>query len=128
VRRGRLPAARQGAGNPPLRPRHLPAAPRPRLHVRRDRRRRVLRQRRHQGGPRRGPRDLTARVDLLAAEDWIRAAVRLEGPVELVRARPWATIARAPAQGGVIWFKACGPVQGFEPRLTAELSARWPDR
>jgi hypothetical protein len=29
---------------------------------------------------------------------------------------------------GVAWFKACAPVQGFEPRLTAGLSARWPDR
>jgi hypothetical protein len=25
-------------------------------------------------------------------------------------------------------LKACGPVQHFEPRLTAELFARWPDR
>lgn len=54
--------------------------------------------------------------------------MRLDGPLELVRARPWATIARAPARGGVVWLKACAPVQGFEPRLTAELSARWPDR
>jgi hypothetical protein len=28
----------------------------------------------------------------------------------------------------VTWFKACGPAQAFEPRLTAELSRRWPDR
>lgn len=28
----------------------------------------------------------------------------------------------------VVWFKACAPVQAFEPRLTGELSARWPDR
>jgi Phosphotransferase enzyme family len=28
----------------------------------------------------------------------------------------------------VAWFKACGPVQAFEPRLTAELATRWPGR
>jgi hypothetical protein len=27
-----------------------------------------------------------------------------------------------------MWFKACAPVQAFEPRLTAELYGRWPDR
>jgi hypothetical protein len=27
-----------------------------------------------------------------------------------------------------MWFKACAQVQAFEPRLTAELYARWPDR
>jgi hypothetical protein len=26
------------------------------------------------------------------------------------------------------WFKACAPVQAFEPRLTADLFGRWPDR
>lgn len=31
------------------------------------------------------------------------------------------------ADGGLAWFKACRPVQGFEPRLTAELHRRWPD-
>ena len=33
---------------------------------------------------------------------------------------------RVPVAGGSVWFKACGPVQAFEPRLSAELSARWP--
>jgi hypothetical protein len=33
-----------------------------------------------------------------------------------------------PLAEGVAWFKACAPVQAFEPRLTAELFARWPDR
>ncbi|HUG29413.1 MAG TPA: phosphotransferase [Candidatus Limnocylindria bacterium] len=28
--------------------------------------------------------------------------------------------------GGLAWFKACRPVQGFEPRLTADLGRRWP--
>jgi hypothetical protein len=26
------------------------------------------------------------------------------------------------------WFKACRPIQGFEPRLTSELHRRWPGR
>jgi len=42
--------------------------------------------------------------------------------------RPWATVARVPVAGGDLWFKACAPVQAFEPHLTAGLSARWPDR
>jgi hypothetical protein len=35
---------------------------------------------------------------------------------------------RVPLADGVAWFKACAPVQAFEPHLTAELFARWPDR
>jgi Phosphotransferase enzyme family len=42
--------------------------------------------------------------------------------------RPWATVLRVPIPGGVAWFKACAPVQAFEPRLTAELFARHPNR
>jgi phosphotransferase family enzyme len=50
------------------------------------------------------------------------------GAIETVHRRPWATVLRVPLEGGVAWFKACAPVHAFEPRLTAELSARWPDR
>ena len=67
-------------------------------------------------------------VDRAAAEDWIRAHVTPVGAVELARERPWATVLRVPHAGGVAWFKACGAVQAFEPRLTAGLFARWPDR
>ena len=35
---------------------------------------------------------------------------------------------RVPVEGGYVWFKACSPVQAFEPRLTASLFGRWPDR
>jgi Phosphotransferase enzyme family len=37
-------------------------------------------------------------------------------------------VLRVPLAHGVAWFKACAPVQAFEPRLTAGLSARCPDR
>lgn len=67
-------------------------------------------------------------VDHLAAETWIRAHASPSGVPELVHERPWATVLRVPLEGGVAWFKACAAVQAFEPRLTAELSARWPDR
>lgn len=50
------------------------------------------------------------------------------GPIELERTRAWATIFRVPLADGLAWFKACGPIQAFEPRLTASLAARWPDR
>jgi hypothetical protein len=67
-------------------------------------------------------------VDLSDAEDWIREYVAPVGPIEAKHERPWATVWRVPIVGGAAWFKACGPVQAFEPRLTAELFARYPDR
>jgi hypothetical protein len=63
-----------------------------------------------------------------AAERWIHAFVQPTAPIEVTRVRPWATIVRVPVAGGAAWFKACSPVQAFEPRLSAELFARWPDR
>ena len=63
-----------------------------------------------------------------AADGWIRAHVEPVGAIETVHERPWATVLRVPLAEGVAWFKACAPVQAFEPRLTAELFARWPDR
>lgn len=67
-------------------------------------------------------------MDRAAAEEWIRAHVEAVGPIETERERPWATVLRVPLAGSVAWFKACSPVQAFEPRLTAGLYARWPDR
>ncbi|HEY7632596.1 MAG TPA: hypothetical protein VH817_17955 [Thermoleophilaceae bacterium] len=66
--------------------------------------------------------------DLAAAEDWIGRHVTPSGPLELLRERPWSTVYRVPLDGGVAWFKACAPVQAFEPRLCAGLAARWPGR
>jgi hypothetical protein len=63
-----------------------------------------------------------------AAEAWIRAHVEPVGVIETTHERPWVTVLRVPLSNGVAWFKACAPVQAFEPRLTAELFARWPDR
>lgn len=42
----------------------------------------------------------------------------------MVHERPWGTVRRLP-EG---WLKECAPVQAFEPRLTAALARRWPDR
>jgi hypothetical protein len=67
-------------------------------------------------------------LNLTGAEGWIRAQVEPTGAIETTHVRPWATVMRIPVRGGVIWFKACAPVQAFEPRLTAELYERWPDR
>jgi hypothetical protein len=67
-------------------------------------------------------------VDRAEAEAWISKHVELAGAIETTHDRPWATVMRVPVAGGVIWFKACAEVQAFEPRLTAELYARWPDR
>jgi hypothetical protein len=66
-------------------------------------------------------------VNIADAEDWIRAHVEPVGEIEMAHERPWATVMRVPLVDGVAWFKACGPVQAFEPRLTADLFARHPD-
>jgi hypothetical protein len=67
-------------------------------------------------------------VDRAVVEEWIRAHVEPVAAIEIAHERPWATVWRVPLADGVVWFKACAPVQAFEPRLTAELFARWPGR
>lgn len=67
-------------------------------------------------------------MDTAVIDDWIRARVKPVGAIEITHERPWATVWRVPLADGVAWFKACEPVQAFEPRLTAQLFARWPDR
>jgi hypothetical protein len=67
-------------------------------------------------------------TDRDGAETWIRAHVAPMGPIEIAHERPWSTVLRVPLADGQAWFKACGPIQSFEPRLTASLFARWPDR
>jgi Phosphotransferase enzyme family len=67
-------------------------------------------------------------VDRVAAEAWIRVHVEPSGPIELEHEAPWATVLRVPLADGAAWFKACAPLQAFEPRLTAALASRWPDR
>jgi hypothetical protein len=67
-------------------------------------------------------------VDRTAAEEWIREHVAPVGSIEIAHERPWSKVLRVPIKDGVAWFKSCGPVQAFEPRMTAELYSRWPDR
>lgn len=66
--------------------------------------------------------------DRVAFEAWINARVDPVGIIELASEEPWSTVLRVPLAEGVAWFKACAPAWAFEPRLTAELYARWPDR
>jgi hypothetical protein len=67
-------------------------------------------------------------VNRAGAEDWIRGHLAPAGPIEPFLERPWATVLRVPLARGYAWFKACAPIQAFEPHLTAQLFARWPDR
>lgn len=67
-------------------------------------------------------------MDVIGAEEWIRKYVEPIDAIETTHDRPWATVMRVPVASGVTWFKACAQVQAFEPRLTAELYGRWPDR
>ena len=66
-------------------------------------------------------------LDLSEVEQWVRGHVEPRGRIDVVHSRPWATVVRVPLADGTAWFKACAPVQAFEPRLTAELFRRWPD-
>jgi hypothetical protein len=61
-------------------------------------------------------------------DDWIRERVAVHGQIEVTHERPWATVMRVPLRSGRVWFKACAAVQRFEPRMTARLFERWPDR
>jgi hypothetical protein len=61
-----------------------------------------------------------------AAEEWIRGHVIPAGALDPAHLRPWADVWRVPTAVGDVWFKACGPAQAFEPRLTADLATRWP--
>lgn len=67
-------------------------------------------------------------LDPVAVVRWICAFVQPTAPIEVTRVRPWATVLRVPIASEAAWFKACGPVQAFEPRLSAELFVGWPDR
>ena len=67
-------------------------------------------------------------VDPAVAEEWIRSHVEPAGAIEPIHVRPWATVLYVPLERGAAWFKACGPEQAFEPRLTVTLHSRWPDR
>lgn len=59
----------------------------------------------------------------------MRSIVTPAGPLEITRHRPWASVGSVRlVDGRLAWFKACRPVQAFEPRLTAALASRWPDR
>jgi len=58
-----------------------------------------------------------------AAEEWICAHVDPVGPIVMAHDRPWARVMRVRTAAGVVWFKACSPVQPFEPGLSARLLA-----
>jgi hypothetical protein len=65
-------------------------------------------------------------VDDEQAEAVIRAHVEPAASIELVHERPWGSVRRVATRDGTLWFKACAPVQAFEPGLTAALAGRWP--
>jgi hypothetical protein len=50
--------------------------------------------------------------------------LRITGPIEQPRIRPWSTALIVPTNAGTTWFKACGPGSAYEAALVATL-ARW---
>lgn len=66
------------------------------------------------------------------ADAWVAAQLGRLGlqqrePLELVRTRPWAAVARVATVSGDVWFKQAAPPLAFEPELTASVARRCPD-
>ena len=64
-------------------------------------------------------------------ESWVeiqlgRLGAEAQGKLELVRARPWAAVARVATTAGDVWFKQPAPSFAFEPALTVAVSRRRP--
>jgi len=64
-------------------------------------------------------------------ESWVQTALghlglEPKGKLELVRARPWAAVARIATTAGDVWFKEPAPSLAFEPALTVAVSRRMP--
>jgi hypothetical protein len=55
-----------------------------------------------------------------------RLGLGTTGELELVRARPWAAVARIATTAGYVWFKESAPSLAFEPALTVAVSRRIP--
>ena len=67
-----------------------------------------------------------------SVEAWIHESLadrglEATGPVEHLRQRPWAAIARVGTTEGPVYFKADPPSASFEPALTHWLAERRPD-
>ena len=60
-------------------------------------------------------------------ESLAELGIEATGPVDHLRERPWAAVARVPTEDGVLYFKADPPSEAFEPALTLWLSRRRPD-
>ena len=65
-------------------------------------------------------------------ESWVgnelgRLGLEPHGRLELVRARPWAAVARVATEAGDFWFKEPAPSLAFEPALTVAVSRQCPD-
>lgn len=73
-------------------------------------------------------RAAVVRAGPLTPEAWLREHVEPTGELGVASEHPWATVWRVPVGDEVVWLKACRPIQAFEPRLTAVLHERWPDR
>jgi hypothetical protein len=59
------------------------------------------------------------------ADEWLRRHVQPRA-VAVEKEMPWATTWRIETAADVVFFKACGAVQAFEPRLTGLVFARNP--
>ncbi|WP_375001367.1 aminoglycoside phosphotransferase family protein [Aeromicrobium sp. CTD01-1L150] len=74
---------------------------------------------------------VTSQEWLDEARSWVHArgedaGLRLVGPIEQRRVRPWSTLLVAPTDQGLVWFKANSPSMSFEAGLHQLLAARRP--
>ena len=56
------------------------------------------------------------------------AGIERTGGAEQPRARPWATVLRAPTSAGDVWMKAAGTATAFEAGLYELLAREWQRR
>jgi hypothetical protein len=57
-------------------------------------------------------------------QDWISEHLRVTGPLETVKERPWSFVVKVPTAEGLFWFKENRGQTGYEAGLIEAL-ARW---
>jgi hypothetical protein len=67
------------------------------------------------------------RVGSWVGAEIARLGLEPHGDLELVRARPWAAVARIATADGDVWFKEPAPSLAFEPALTVAVARRCRD-
>lgn len=68
----------------------------------------------------------------VAAVAWMEAelaaaGIEPTGPLEITRARPWASVGRVPTSRGLLWLKVAAPATAFEAAIYVQLAEVAPE-